>query len=189
MGQYVALLDANILYPAPLRDLFLQLAVMDLFRARWTADIHREWIEALLRNEPHRNRATLERTQALMDQATRDSLITDYEPIIPTLSLPDPDDRHVLAAAIVGNCNVIVTQNMIDFPKETLASFGIEAQHPDEFLYTQLTRTPDIFCAAVRKVRARLKHPPYTTEQYLATLMRQGLIATVSELKQFSALI
>lgn len=84
MGQYIALLDANILYPAPLRDLFLQLAVMDLFRARWTADIHREWIEALLRNEPHRNRATLERTQTLMDQATRDSLITGYEPIIPT---------------------------------------------------------------------------------------------------------
>ncbi|MBX3001597.1 MAG: PIN domain-containing protein [Caldilineaceae bacterium] len=189
MGQDIALLDANILYPAPLRDLFLQLAVMDLFRVRWTTAIHREWIEALLRNEPHRNRATLERTQTLMDQATRDSLITGYEAIILTLSLPDPDDRHILAAAIVGNCNVIVTRNVADFPNETLASFGIEAQHPDEFLYAQLTLTPGLFCTAVRKVRARLKNSPYTVEQYLAILKRQGLIATVSELEQYSALI
>jgi len=54
MSHDVAPLDANVLYPAPLRDLLLQLAVADLFRAKWTADIHREWIGALLRNEPHR---------------------------------------------------------------------------------------------------------------------------------------
>ena len=59
-----------------MRDLFLQLAVTDLFKAKWTADIHLEWIEALLRNEPHRDRAALERTRDLMDTATRDSLVT-----------------------------------------------------------------------------------------------------------------
>jgi hypothetical protein len=62
MSNYTALFDANVLYPAPLRDLLLQLAVADLFRAKWTADIHREWMEALLANEPHRDRARLERT-------------------------------------------------------------------------------------------------------------------------------
>jgi hypothetical protein len=67
MSYYTALLDANVLYPAPLRDLLLQLAVTDLFRAKWTADIHREWIEALLRHEPNRDRAALERTRDLMD--------------------------------------------------------------------------------------------------------------------------
>lgn len=71
MSRYTALLDANVLYPAPLRDLLLQLAVTDLFKARWTADIHREWIEALLRIEPARNRTALERTRGLMDKATR----------------------------------------------------------------------------------------------------------------------
>jgi len=76
MSQYTALLDANVLYPAPLRDLFLQLAVTDLFKAKWTADIHREWIEALMRKQPRRDRAALERTRDLMDQATRDSLVT-----------------------------------------------------------------------------------------------------------------
>ena len=79
MTRVTAFLDANILYPAPLRDIFLQLAVRDVFRAKWSSDIHREWIDALLRNEPHRSRAALERTRGLMDQATRDCLVTGYE--------------------------------------------------------------------------------------------------------------
>ena len=184
--SHTALLDANVLYPAPLRDVFLQLAVADLFKAKWSADIHREWIEALLRNEPQRDRAALERTRHLMDQATRDSLVTGYEPLIPALSLPDPDDRHVLAAAIVGRCDVIVTQNGKDFPDEALAPFNIETQHPDEFLCNHLALAPGVFCSAVRKVRARLVHPPYSIEEYLASLTRQGLVATVSEMHAFA---
>jgi hypothetical protein len=69
---YTALLDANVLYPPPVRDVLLQLAVTDLYHAKWSTDIHREWIEALLRNEPHRDRTALERTLGLMDRATRD---------------------------------------------------------------------------------------------------------------------
>jgi hypothetical protein len=90
--------DANVLlYPAPVRDILVQLAVMDLFRAKWSADIHREWIEALLRNEPHRDRAVLERTRDLMDSHTRDCLVTGYERLIPALELPDrpiQDGQH-----------------------------------------------------------------------------------------------
>jgi hypothetical protein len=134
MSSYTALLDANVLYPAPVRDLLLQLAVTDVYKARWTADIHREWIENLLENEPHCDRAKLERTRDLMDSNTRDALVTGYESLIPTLQLPDPNDRHVLAAAIVGRCDVIVTANLKDFPYAVLVPFGIEAQHPDEFL-------------------------------------------------------
>jgi hypothetical protein len=124
-----------------------------------------------------------------MDKATRDCLITGYEPLIPSLSLPDPDDRHVLAAAIVGRCDVVVTRNLADFPQEALTPFGIEAQHPDEFLRHHISLAPGTFCTAVRKVRARLKNPPYTTAQYLTTLTRQGLVATAAELEQFSELI
>lgn len=189
MSSYTALLDANVLYPAPLRDLLLQLAVTDLFKAKWSADIHREWIEALLRHEPGRDRATLERTRELMDKATRDCLVTGYESLIPALSLPDQKDRHVLAAAIAGRCDVIVTQNLKDFPEAALAPFNIETQHPDEFLYTHLTLAPGLFCGAVRKVRARLVHPPYSVEEYLATLMRQGLVATAGELQSFAELL
>jgi hypothetical protein len=76
------------------------LAVEDLFRAKWTADIHREWMESLLRNEPHRDRTMLERTRTLMDTAVRDALITGYEALVDKLNLPDPNDRHVLAAGM-----------------------------------------------------------------------------------------
>jgi hypothetical protein len=79
MSQYTALLDANVLYPAPLRDLLMQLTVTDMFRAKWTADIHREWIDALLENEPHRSRVVLERTRDLMDRSARDCLVIGYE--------------------------------------------------------------------------------------------------------------
>jgi predicted nucleic acid-binding protein len=185
----VALLDANVLYPAPIRDLLLQLAADDLFRAKWTAELHREWIEALLRNEPHRDRAALERTRTLMDEAALDALVTGYEALIPGLVLPDPDDRHVLAAAIVGRCDVIVTQNLMDFPLDILRPYGIEAQHPDDFLASRLSLAPGKFCAAVRKVRARLKKPPYRAEDYLMILTRQGLVVTAAELEQFAPLI
>ncbi len=189
MKRYAALLDANVLYPAPLRDVLMQLALTDLFKAKWTADIHREWIEALLRDQPSRDRAALERTRDLMDRATRDCLVTGYEPLIPALRLPDENDRHVLASAIVGHCDVIVTQNLKDFPDAALAPYGIEAQHPDEFLCNYLDLSPGVFCEAIRKVRTRLRHPPYTVEEYLAILVRQGLVATAAELEQFSALI
>jgi hypothetical protein len=189
VSHYTALLDANVLYPAPLRDILVQLAMEQVFQARWTKDIHQEWIDALVRNQPYRDRARLERTRDLMDKAVRDALITDYEPLIPSLDLPDTDDRHVLAAAIIGRCDVIITQNLQDFPEITLSSYGIEAQHPDDFLASHLELSPGRFCIAVRKVRTRLKNPTYSVEDYMSTLTQQGLVVTVSELQQFSALI
>lgn len=189
MSQYTVLFDANVLYPAPMRDALMQLAVTDLFKAKWTADIHREWIDALLRNEPHRERAALERTRDLMDRATRDCLVNGYEALVPALRLPDPDDRHVLAAAIVGRCDAIVTQNLKDFPPKTLAPFGIEAQHPDDFFRNQLSLAPGLVCSALRKVRARLRNPPKSVEEYLSILTQQGLVATVADLEQFADLL
>jgi len=189
VSHYTALLDANVLYPAPLRDLLMQLAVTDMFHAKWTADIHREWIDALLEKEPHRSRVVLERTRELMDMSTRDSLVTGYEHLIASLNLPDPDDRHVLAAAIVGRCDVIVTHNLKDFPNELLAAYGIEAQHPDEFLSNHLNLAPGIFCSSIQKVRSRLKNPPYSVDQYLENLIQCGLVATVAELKTFAQLL
>lgn len=189
MNHYTVLFDANVLYPAPMRDVLLQLAVTDLFRARWTADIHREWMEALLEREPWRDRAALERTRDLVDSAVRDCLVTGYEAFIPSLALPDADDRHVLAAAIVGRCDAIITQNLKDFPADILMPYGIEALHPDEFVSNQLSLAPGLVCSALRKIRTRLKSPAMTSEQYLAVLTRQGLVATVAELEQFAELL
>jgi hypothetical protein len=177
------------MYPAPVRDLLLQLALADIYKARWTADIHLEWIDNLLANKPHRQRATLERTRDLMDAHTRDALVTGYERLIPLVEVPDPNDRHVLAAAIVGHCDVIVTTNLKHFPPTALEPFGIEAQHPDEFLCNHLNLAQGLFCSCVQKIRRRLKNPPYTTDEYLETLIRNSLVATAAELRAFAELL
>lgn len=124
-----------------------------------------------------------------MDRHARDCLVTGYEPLINALHLPDPDDRHILAAAIVGRCDVIVTHNLKDFPCVALSEFGIEAQHPDDYLCNHLSLAPGLFCTAVRKVRERLKNPPVSVDDYLATLASQGLVATAGELGAFAQLI
>lgn len=189
MSLSVALLDANVLYPAPLRDILLQLAVADLFRARWSDEISNEWIESLLKSEPHRQRSALEHTRDLMNQRTRDSLVIDYEHLIPSLILPDPDDRHVLAAAIAGGCDVVVTHNLKDFPESVLADYEIIVMPPDEFLCYHFDQVPQRFCEEVRKIRARLKNPPYSVDEYLDTLSRQKLPTLVEKLRQSGELI
>lgn len=100
MALLTVLYDASVLYPAPLRDLLMRLALTDVFRARWTADIHEEWMRNVLQSRPDLTREQLERTRALMDANVRDGVVKGYQSMIPRLQLPDPDDRHVLAAAI-----------------------------------------------------------------------------------------
>jgi hypothetical protein len=124
-----------------------------------------------------------------MDSNTRDALVTGYENLISSLQLPDPDDRHVLAAAIVGRCDVIVTANLKDFPDAALAPFGIDAQHPDEFLCNHLNLAQGLFCRCVQKIRSRLKNPPSTANEYLEALTRNGLVATAAELRPFAELL
>jgi PIN domain len=107
--------------------------------------------------------------------------------LIPSLTLPDPDDRHVLAAAIKAKANVIVTFNLADFPQSILAGFGIEAQHPDHFISGQLDLNPEGVCRAVRNQRAALKNPAQDIAQLLETLTLQRLPLTVNRLRRFAA--
>jgi hypothetical protein len=189
VSNFTALFDACVLYSAPLRDFLMHLAVMDLFRAKWTDAIHEEWMRSLLVNRPDLSREQLERTRDLMNAHVRDSLVMDYEDLIPILVLPDPNDRHVLAAAIRSRSDVIVTYNLGDFPTEVLAKYGIECQHPDEFIIHQLDLAPNVVCAAAKRHRQSLKNPPKTAEEFLAVLARQGLAQTVAELRRFIDLI
>lgn len=189
MGNFTAFLDASVLYPAPLRDLLLELAVADLYRAKWSDAVHEEWIGAVLRTRPDLTHAQLERTRNLMNAYTRDALVADFEPLIEILELPDPNDRHVLAGAIKGRADLIVTANLKDFPAAALDRWGIEAQHPDEFLVHQFHLSEPAFLQAVRTVRLRLKNPPKTVEDYLDTLRAQGLLATVRAIEPFNQFI
>jgi hypothetical protein len=178
-----------VLYPAPLRDLLMHLALTDLFRAKWADAIHEEWMRAVLETRPDLTRDKLERTRTLMNEHVRDCLVTGYEDLIPSLQLPDPDDRHVLAAAIRGHAEVIVTFNLKDFPKDTLASFGVEPQHPDDFITHLLDLDSGTVCVAVKRQRESLKNPPKSIDELLATLEQCGLTQTVAKLKGFAALL
>jgi hypothetical protein len=187
--HFTVVYDACVLYPAPLRDLLMQLALLDLYRAKWTDKIHEEWIASLLRDRPDLTREKLRRTRELMDSNVRDCLVTGYESLIPSLTLPDPKDRHVLAAAISSGASVIVTFNVRDFPLDELGVYGVEAQHPDEFLRFQLDLAPSLVCVAAKRHRASLRKKPKTVDEYLSTLEAQGLPQTVQELRKFSELI
>ncbi|MBI1374502.1 MAG: PIN domain-containing protein [Phycisphaera sp.] len=189
MDSFTALYDACVLYPAPLRDFLMHLAVADLYRARWTDQIHDEWIDALLEKRPDLKRAQLERTRDLMNAHVRDCLVTGYESLIDGLDLPDPDDRHVLAAAIRAGASVIVTFNLKDFPTDRLEPYGIEAQHPDEFIMHAIDLWPGAVCAVAKHHRSILKNPPKTVGQYLDTLARMELPNTVAQLRQFDELL
>jgi hypothetical protein len=129
-----AVYDACVLYPAPLRDLLMWLAVSDAVHPIWTEAIHEEWMRNVLADRPDLNRSQLERTKALMNLHVHDALVEGYESLIPGLALPDSDDRHVLAAAIHAHAGAIITFNLNDFPSEKLAPYGVQAQHPDSFV-------------------------------------------------------
>lgn len=130
----VALYDANVLYPNTLRDVLIRVAIAGLVRARWTDAVLDEVFQHLLENRPDLDPVRLDRTRMLMNTAIRDVLVEGYEPRVGPLKLPDPDDRHVLAAAIQAKASVIVTSNTKDFPHSVLDRYGILAQSPDAFL-------------------------------------------------------
>ena len=175
VNRFTVVYDACVLYPAPLRDLLMRLALTDLYRARWSNQIHDEWINAVLRNRPDLSRAQLERTRSLMNAHVRDALVDGHQSLIPALELPDPDDRHVLAAAIKCGADLILTFNLDDFPEQALSIYGLGAGHPDFFLVDQLNLDAERVCMAMRQHRASLKNPPKAVEEYLVTLEEQGL--------------
>jgi hypothetical protein len=183
MATLIAFYDANVLYPAELRNFLMHLALTGLFRAKWSAAVHEEWISNLLNNRPDLTRHKLERTRQLMDKATFDALVEGYEDLIPTLSLPDENDRHVLAAAIRGEAQVIVTMNLRDFPDEVLQQYELEAQHPDEFILHLIDLAPDPVIDAAETHRQSLKNPPKSIEEFLASLEAQGLLQSVAAMR------
>lgn len=184
-----AIIDACVLHSAPVRDLLIRLAQAGLVRARWTQAIHDEWMRSVLARNPALTRQRLERTRALMDEAVRDCLVTEYEALVESLTLPDPDDRHVLAAAIKAGADVIVTYNLADFPAGVLAPQGIEAQHPDELVAGLLESDPESVCAAIRQQRESLKNPPRSVDELLSTFEAQGMTRTVARLRSLSGLL
>jgi hypothetical protein len=124
-----------------------------------------------------------------MNGAVPDALVRGYERHIGGLTLPDPDDRHVLAAAIASKSSVIVTFNLADFPARALRAYGIRAMDPDDFLVMLFESSGESVCAAIKRVRARLRRPAMTVGEYIACLERQRLNKFVARLRSAADLL
>ena len=184
-SNFTVIYDACVLYPAPLRDFLMRLALTDLYRARWTDMIHDEWIRNVLKQRPDLKAEDLYRTRQLMNAHVRDSLVTGFEHLIQAITLPDDDDRHVVAAAIQSGANLIVTFNLKDFPQDQLKNYNLAAQHPDDFIFDLLDLHPARVCEAAANHRRSLKNPPKTSDEYLDTLLKQRLTQTVGLLRDW----
>ena len=180
----VAVYDASVLYPSLIRNLLMYLGTEGLVAARWTAAIHDEWIRNLLADRPDLTPERLTRTRQRMTAALPDAEVEGFEHLTDSLSLPDPDDRHVLAAAIHTDAELIVTQNLKHFPAEALTPHGIEALTPDALLCRLLNTEPTATRAVVEKLRASLRRPPYDMAQLLARLGQVGLKEAAQQLEQ-----
>jgi predicted nucleic acid-binding protein len=175
--------DACVLHPAGLRDLLIRLANTGVFRAHWSDDILDEMVRSILRRRPDLTEAQLARTRQLMCDAVPDCLTTGYDDLIEGLHLPDPADRHVLAAAIRSGSQVIVTENIRDFPAHVLQTYNIEAQTPDAFLLHVVDLSPRAVFGAVQAQASALRNPPVTIDELLDHLAQSGLPRSIAALR------
>jgi predicted nucleic acid-binding protein len=186
---FVVLLDANVLYPAWLRDALLRMVETKVFQVRCSARILDEAQRNIKTNRPDIDPAIIDRTFHDMREffEKEGALVTGYEPLEPAMT-NHQKDRHVLAAAIVGRADVIVTENLADFPKASRDPYGIDAQHPDEFLCNQWELDEEAMTDAIAQWIVDLVNPPLTLDQLLQKLERHTpqfcKIVRASELAQ-----
>jgi predicted nucleic acid-binding protein len=189
-ARYTALLDACVLYPIATTDALLSLATAGLFAAKWTREIEREWIAAL-----EQRRQDLQGRLEVRRDAMRDA-VPDWEvpevawaPLVAGYNLPDANDRHVLAAAVAGHADCIVTANLRDFPAEIVRAYGIEVVDPDRFIINQWDLDPLIAMASFKRMRARWRNPQATPENFARAFEQSGLPATAQRIGDAAELI
>jgi predicted nucleic acid-binding protein len=157
---FSAQLDTCVLVPSYLRDVLLQIAEHGVYRGLWSseilAELHRTVHARLVvrGNDEQTAAAYVERLLRQMETAFPDALVENWEPLLPTIHIPDPNDRHVVAAAVVGRADVIVTENRKDFPAAELPT-PLYVQSADVFLLDSLDLYPTAVLEAVRVVAAR----------------------------------
>lgn len=184
MASFIVVYDADVLYPNTLRDLLIRIAQLPhLVQAKWTNQILDEMSRALIRTRPGITEEKTARLREQMTDAVRDCLVHGYEPLIDALDLPDPDDRHVLAAAIKVNAQLIVTRNLKDFPVKTLAEWGIRPKSPDNFVRDVMDFDSQAVWACVQQIVDSRKKRPVTVDDVLGELQRAGLVQSASALR------
>ena len=174
-SRFIVILDACVIYPAPIRDILLNLADLELYSPKWSEIIQDEWMRNLIKNRPDLTKSKLRRTIQAMNNAFPDAEINSFEELIDGLELPDPNDRHVLAAAIKCKADGIITFNHKDFPAEYLGQYDIDVYSPNEFIDLLNTLNPLVVKQAFENQLASLKNPPMTREALIKSLTKCGL--------------
>lgn len=182
MTGSTAVLDANVLYPAPLRDFLLQLAFDGLFIPKWSVQIQNKWTRNVLLNRPDIAPEKLVRTTLLMNRAFPNANVSGFESIAPKVS-NHPKDAHVLATAIHTKANVIVTFNLRDFVTAEADSLFVPAVHPDDFTFQLLDENPVEFLSAIRDLHLRLVRPKPSMDDYMDKIEKCGLIKSTRALR------
>lgn len=178
----VAVYDACVLFPAAVRDLMLRLGAAGLVQPRWSERILDECFRNILKHRSELSETALARTRERMCVAFPDAMVSDYAGHAEGLALPDPEDIHVVAAAIACGAKCIVTFNLRDFPASVLAPVGIEALHPDAFVLARIEEAPGLVCAVVEGQARALRNPPATVRDVVERLRGQGFPRTCARL-------
>jgi predicted nucleic acid-binding protein len=179
MRRLRVLLDANVLVDAQVRDFFFTLAEAELIDVRWSAEIVEETRRALLERiqvSPER----VDRLIAAIARAFPGAEVEDYGHLTDEIELPDGDDRHVLAAAVHGECDLLVTFNEKDFPDEAVAERDVQVLTADEAVFMLAGVFPDRIAAVVEVQVGRLKKPSMTTLQFLDRLATRAPTGTAA---------
>jgi predicted nucleic acid-binding protein len=171
----IAVFDACVLYPFHLRNILVQVAVDRLVEARWTDEIHDEWIRNLVVNMPTVPVERLQTTRQLMLQVLPKAMVTGYQKYVQAIILPDPGDRHVVAAGIAANASIIITWNLRDFPDGELNKFGLQCQTPDTFLSDLYDKVPDLTLGSLSNARENLSCSRTAASDFIHILNNQKL--------------
>jgi predicted nucleic acid-binding protein len=175
------MLDTCVLYPAYLCDTLLRLAEAEAYRPLWSINIFTELRRNLI--ETNIPAARVDRRISHMSRSFPDAMVVGYESLIDGMS-NDEKDRHVLAAAVRANAEVIVTFNLRDFPEMALKPYDIVAVHPDDFLLDQLDLYPGLTLEVLEQQVGSYRQEPTTVAELLPLLERTGLPQFAAEVRR-----
>ena len=181
----VAIFDACVLYPFHLRNIVVQAAVDRLVEARWTNAIHDEWIRNLAAGKTI-PLSHLQRTRRLMDTALPNAMVGGYESHLPAVDLPDPDDRHVVAAGVAAGASVILTWSVRDFPAKALKKFDLRRETPNAFLSAIYDEAPDLMVSSLARARRNLTKSSPSASDFIKILREQRLTSLAKRVETHS---
>jgi predicted nucleic acid-binding protein len=185
MQRFTVVLDACVLVPVTAADTLLRLAEREMYRPVWSEGILVEAKRAVARLHPEIEEEQVEYRFACMNKAFEDASISGWESLEGSIVLPDEDDRHIVACALIAGADAIVTNNVRDFPHEVLAPLRIEIIRLDDFLLDIFDLAPEEFASVIREQAHDAKHPPLSPADVLDNLAAAGAPGTADELRPF----